>query len=196
MEKLQVVALSGFKALNYLHDLRRQQMTSSKQKYSATHRIRRRYTKRLYRNRSHNQGPPIMPPDCKYYAISVTRPNKLHKHTRNKTYYFGIVHSELESKLFVGWNIYIRLFGEYLDKHSNLKEFATICRVISCSRMLVISGWLVGFSDPQRNIGFGSKLDEWVVDLEWTSNAWVFSLKCCVDCKATILEYPSRVLDK
>ena len=47
----------------------------------------------------------------------------------------------------------------------NRKNLATICKVISCSQGVVISGWLVRFSDFQRNLRFGSKLADRVEDL-------------------------------
>ena len=47
----------------------------------------------------------------------------------------------------------------------NRKYLATIGKVISCSHRVVMSGWLAGFNDFQRNIRFGSKLAERVVDL-------------------------------
>ena len=47
----------------------------------------------------------------------------------------------------------------------NRKNLATIWKVISSSHRVFISGWLLWFSDFQRNLRFGSKLAERDVDL-------------------------------
>ena len=49
--------------------------------------------------------------------------------------------------------------------NNNEKNLATICKVISLFPGVLISGWLVGFSDFQRNLRLGSKLSDRVVDL-------------------------------
>ena len=44
-------------------------------------------------------------------------------------------------------------------------EFLSVWKVISFSHGVVISGWLDGFIDFQRNFRFGSKLPDKIVDL-------------------------------
>ena len=45
------------------------------------------------------------------------------------------------------------------------KEFAANLKLISRSYVMVISGWQVGISDFQRNLRFGSKLADRVVEV-------------------------------
>ena len=47
---------------------------------------------------------------------------------------------------------------------STVNYLATTWKVISCSRGVDSSGWVVGFSESQRNLRFGSEISEKVVD--------------------------------
>jgi len=60
---------------------------------------------------------------------------------------------------------------------------------------VVISGWLVGFSDFQRNLRFGSKLAERIANLRKKADFLrvLSCLLCFVDSKTPIHDYPSRV---
>ena len=47
-------------------------------------------------------------------------------------------------------------------------------------------------SDFQRNLYFGLKLADRVVDFQKKADSWVFSLLCFADLKAPIHDYPAR----
>ena len=54
--------------------------------------------------------------------------------------------------------------------------------------------WLAGrVSDFQKNLCFGLKLADRVVDFQKKADSWVFSLLCFADLKAPIHDYPSRL---
>ena len=48
-------------------------------------------------------------------------------------------------------------------------------------------------SDFQRNLSFGFKLADRVVDFQKKAASWVFSLLCFADLTAPIHDYPSRL---
>ena len=48
-------------------------------------------------------------------------------------------------------------------------------------------------SDFQRNLCFGLKLADRVVDFQKKADSWVFSLLCFAELKAPIQDYPSRL---